>query len=167
MKALIAALCALLLTLFLHGITWRIAKPKGEYRGLLALCAIVFSVFLFLSTVAHISISPDSFDDWFSFALLFMATMAAYIVTYSAVQADSPSMRIVLKIDASEGRGLSRHELEKELNDEVLIAPRLHDLLVGKLATLEAERYVITTRGAILAKMHIFYRDLLKMEKGG
>jgi hypothetical protein len=90
------------------------------------------------------------------------------MVTYSAVQADSPSMMILLQIEHAGARGLPAEAILRLLDDAVVVLPRLQDLVTGRLATVDRhQRYVITARGGTLARLYIAYRALLKMEKGG
>jgi hypothetical protein len=99
--------------------------------------------------------------------MLYAAITVAYTITYSAVQADSPTMSILLAIEAAGPGGSMLERLMASLHDDVLVVPRLQDLVIGRLATVESGRYVITPTGARLARIYIFYRALLGMEKGG
>jgi len=51
--------------------------------------------------------------------------------------------------------------------DDVLVIPRLDDLVAGKLACLEPGRYLMRPRGALFAWIMASYRALLGMERGG
>ena len=64
-------------------------------------------------------------------------------------------------------RGLRRDEILQQVDDEMLIVPRLGDLVTSRLARLERGRYVIEPRGLLLAAVHTWYRRLLGMETGG
>ena len=118
-------------------------------------------------TTGAVGFLPQSGWDYWNFLMLYVALTLAYMITYSAVQADSPSMSILLMIDQAGGRGATAPELRSALNDQVLVVPRLNDLLVGRLAVLEKGRYTVTPNGSFLAGIYIAYRALLKMEKGG
>jgi hypothetical protein len=122
-----------------------------------------FNSFLY---VDWLWVLPQTFIDSFSFIMLYTALAVSYVTTYSAVQADSPSLTMLLKIEEGGSRGLARDELEAHLNDEVIIIPRLNDLVTGKLVIYDNRRYIIGPRGSMLAKSHILYRRLLRMEKG-
>jgi len=153
-------------------VVWRVRRP-GHYTALsvLSLVVLALSVATFHAlrtvTASGLGFLPQSGWDYWNFLMLYVALTLAYMITYSAVQADSPSMSILLMIDQAGGRGATAPELRSALNDQVLVVPRLNDLLVGRLAVLEKGRYTVTPNGSFLAGIYIAYRALLKMEKGG
>lgn len=173
MRVLVAALLAFILLLVAQVVVWRIWRPAGHYQALsllyLVVLAVSAGVFSILGPALPLSawIVPASLRDCVDFVMLFTAGTLAYMVTYSAVQADSPSMAILLQIEAAGAEGLGRSEITAALNDQVLVLPRLQDLVIGKLVAVHRERYVISARGALLARIYVSYRALLKMQKGG
>lgn len=171
MKGLLAAGLTFGLLVAAQFAVWRIVRPAGHYIALSLLSLVVLLVaaasLWALGAGAHVPVAPATLAEWVSFAMLYTAATLAYMVTYSAVQGDSPSMAILLRIDAAGPRGLSREEMIGILNDAVVVIPRLQDLVVGNLAVERAGRYVITSQGSLLARIYIGYRALLKMEKGG
>lgn len=171
MSALASALLAFALFLALQLALWRLWKPTWQYAVLpgvaLAVLVAATGVFHWLAPPSAGPFLPSSLFDYGNFVVLYAALVMAYFVTYPAVQADSPSMTIVLLVDRAGPSGLTRGQLAKELNNESLVLPRIADLVAGNLVRLERGRYVINPAGAILAKVHTSYRRLLKMEKGG
>lgn len=173
MRPLISALLAFSLLIVAHLAVWRIRRPAGQYVGLFSVCLVVLvaSVGSFYAlqsvTIGLAPLVPATAFDYLNFMMLYTALALAYIVTYSAVQADSPTMTILLRIEQAEPSGLTLEEMLDGLGNQVLVMPRLNDLATGKLVSLHRGRYVIGSRGALLAKTHSLYRVLLKMEKGG
>lgn len=174
MSGVLAAVLAFVLLLVAQFFVWRFVRPSGHYLPLLGLYVVALIVTLgaFRSLgdvpLAAAWLVPGTIRDAVNFITLYTAATMAYIVTYSAVQADSPSMMILLAVEQSGRAGLRRESMMTSLGDSVVVLPRLHDLVTGGLATIDAhQRYVITPRGAMLARLYIAYRVLLKMEKGG
>jgi len=172
-RSLVAGVLVFSFVIVSQLIVWRVRRPLGHYTALsaLSLAVLILSPGIFYSVQSMISGSvrflPITALDYWNFFVFYTALTLSYLVTYSAVQADSPTMTILLRIDQS---GLDGHTLEEimaELNDQVLVVPRLDDLVVGNLIELRGDRYAVTSRGALLAKIYIFYRALLKMERGG
>ena len=166
-------LFAFALSIVAQLVIWRIRRPAGQYAALSVLClaTLILSLGSFHAlrslTPGPARFLPATGLDYVNFAMLYVALVLAYMTTYSAVQADSPTMVILLKIEESGLRGPTLAEIAEELSDSLLIAPRLEDLVTGHLVTLRRGRYVIGPRGAVMAKTHILFRALLKMEKGG
>jgi hypothetical protein len=170
--SLVATAIAFALLLGGQVLVWRVIRPAGHYQALAALYVVALgltiAVFgLVASAPAAAWIVPAGLRQWAGFVLLYTAVTLAYMVTYSAVQADSPSMAVLLHIERAAPEGLRRDGLAAALDDRIVIVPRLEDLVTGELAAVTAGRYVITPRGAMLARLYVSYRRLLKMEKGG
>lgn len=163
MRPLIAAFAAFALLLLAQMVVWRLRRGSGNYGTLLALALGV----LVAGLAAFVGLGiGGGFDAWTA-TMLYGALVLAYTVTYSAVQADSPTMSVLFRIEASGDHGLSYDELASELDDAVLVIPRLEDLVAGGLAVRDGGRYTIAPAGALLARVYIVYRGILRMEKGG
>ena len=173
MRALIPALLAFSFLMAAHLVFWRVRRPTGHYAGLTALCLAVLVVsvgsFYIVESITPgwIKFIPVTSFDYFNFVILYTGLALSYVVTYSAVQADSPTMTILLRIERSEPKGLALQQILDQLSDQFLVIPRLDDLVTGGLVRLHQGRYIMGDRGAFLAKINILYRALLKMEKGG
>lgn len=173
MRSLVATLVAFVFLLGAQVIVWRVLRPAGHYLTLAALFVVALGLTIALVAVAApvpalaAWLVPTGFREWANFVLLTTAVTLAYMVTYSAVQADSPSMAMLLYIERAGADGLRHEDLAATLDDRVVIIPRLEDLVIGALAAVHGGRYVINGRGALLARLYIGYRSLLKMEKGG
>ena len=172
MRPIIGALLAFALLLVAQLVVWRIRRP-GHYTALSVLSLLTLAVSaatfhaLQRATFGALPFLPETALDFWNFLMLYVGVTLAYMITYSAVQADSPSMSILLLVDRAGVRGATAAELASKLNDDVVVVPRLHDLLIGRLARAERDRYTVTPNGSFLARIYITYRALLKMEKGG
>ena len=58
-------------------------------------------------------------------------------------------------------------KLEEITDDDLLLKPRIEDLLADKLIYLCADKYKLTARGVLTAGVFHFYRKLLNAPKGG
>jgi len=114
--------------------------------------------------VCSVSVSWTAF---LRIALFSGSVFAAYIVSYPAIEADSPSLLIALAVAKAGGNGVSQAELCARFDDANLIYPRLNDLLTDKMAVLEGGKYKITAKGVLLSRIFAAYRDILGAGKGG
>ncbi len=173
MRALAPALAVFLLALAAQVVVWRCRRPRGQYATLLGLyLGILLVAVAAFSTARPMApalsgVLPVTRFDYANFVVLYVALLLAYATTYSAVQADSPTMSILIRIEAAGAQGVSRADLLAGLTDELLVTPRLDDLVTGGLASRRAGRYVIAPRGALFAWAVASYRRLLGMERGG
>jgi len=145
----------------LHVLWWRISLPKRQTKTLLILMfAVLAAGLFFLRTQA-------AADELAHIALYVTSLILAYMITYSAVEADSPSLVIVLTLEKAGTRGLTEDELLALASDKVLIDPRLADLLTDKMAVLENNRYSLTGKGRFMAGLFETYRKIMGAGKGG
>ena len=161
------------LAFVIHFIVWKIQLPRRQTKVLL----LIFFSTLLLGTMGF-WFSPASFrvlglafpkslPEYIHISLYFIALTIAYIITYSAIEADSPTLVMVLRIDRSGSEGLKKETFEAEMSDDLLIKPRVRDLLVAKMTVLDGGIYRLTHKGKMFVKIFILYRKLLNAPKGG
>ena len=168
-----AAAGLFLLAFVSQAVIWRRRRPRAQYAGLVGLYLGAFAlataglVAARLGRAEALRALPLAPLDYATFALLYVGLVAAFGTTYSAVQADSPTMSVLLAIEATGGRGLGLAELLDRFTDRVLVHPRLDDLVRGGLARLRDGRYVIAPRGVLFARTFVLFRRLLGFGRGG
>ena len=168
-----AAAGLFLLAFAAQAVIWRRRRPRAQYTGLLGLYLGAFVLVTAGLVAARLACAeaaralPQAPLDYATFALLYVGLVLAFGTTYSAVQADSPTMSVLLAIEATGGRGLGLAELLDRFTDRVLVVPRLDDLVLGGLARLRDGRYVIAPRGVLFARTFVLFRRLLGFERGG
>ncbi|MEW6618875.1 MAG: hypothetical protein AB1422_05950 [bacterium] len=98
---------------------------------------------------------------------MYISLAFAYIVTYPAIEADSPSLVMIMSIAETEPKGLDKGLFEQKMNDEILVIPRIKDLINSGLAYKDKTRYRLTPKGILISKIFIKYRRLLRRDKKG
>ena len=169
MSALLTAVVAFLAFAIAHLVVWRLRRPRAEYATLggLWLAVLVVALTAAYRVLLWANLPPLAGVDHVNVLMLYTALALPYVTTYSAVQADSPAMSVLLRIDGAGRVGVTRDELRQDMNDQRLVVPRLEDLFQAGLARRDGERCVIGPRGALMAAVHTRFRALLRMEKGG
>ena len=99
--------------------------------------------------------------------LLALALAAAYVMTYPAIEVESPTLVMIEAITRRGAEGLPRELLFEQLNDAVLVAPRIRDLVAEGWAEEHDGRLQLTAPGRRLVRMFILWRRLLGAEQGG
>ena len=156
-----------------HVVWWRIRLPKRQIKSLLLIFFAFLCVGSFILRKYALKISifglhpPSDVSDVFQLATYFISLTLAYMITYSAIEADSPSLLIVQEIFDAGKSGLGKEMLRLNMNDSVLVEPRINDLLVDKMVEMHGKKYHLTKKGLILARIFKFYRDLMRADKGG
>lgn len=89
------------------------------------------------------------------------------MITYSAIEADSPSLVMIRAVAKAGSGGLNKKEFEKTMNDDLLVIPRVRDLLNDKMAYIDGEKYRLTPKGFLFARLFVLSRKILNAPKGG
>ena len=141
----------------IHFALWRIRIPHRQTRALL----LIFLGVLFFAAIIY----PGSFPSLVTIGFVHLSAMAAYIITYSAVEVDSPSL-LIIKLVAGNS-SLTEAELHRTLGSEVLVLPRIADLVRDGHLTFSEGKYHLTNKGRGLASIFIKMRSVLGAAKGG
>ena len=172
MAVLIWGIFSFLLAFFLHLLVWRTRLPKRQARTMLI---IFFGVFpaIFLGAIWLGIKNPTSswflhsFSEYIHTAFLHLVLTLAYLNTYPALEADSPSLVVTGTIFQAGRDGLAKDIFQESMTDDILLVPRLKDLLLDEMAFMEGEKYRLTSKGIWLARIFSFYRHLIRAPKGG
>jgi hypothetical protein len=156
-----------------HVILWRIHLPKRQAKVVL----FIFSGFLccgsllFLKYGAELSVfglhPPSDLVGFLPFWLYYISLTLAYMITYSAVEVDSPSLIVITRIAEAGRPGLTQEGLDHLMDDEILVEPRLKDLLTDKMAVIHEGKYRLSKKGMMIAQLFRLYRTVLRANKGG
>jgi hypothetical protein len=157
-----------------HYLIWKIHIPKRQVQSLL----ILFPAFMILAFLAfHLFLGGYEGDgnlfslslvDYIHGCLLFAVLFAAYIVTYPAIEVDSPSLVIITNVAGVGPTGIAKELLEQKLTNELLVKPRIEDLVTEKMIfTGQDGKYRLTAKGYWFILPFSFYRNLIRAGKGG
>ncbi len=170
MAALVWGVALVGLAFLVHVAWWRLCLPRRQTRALLL-------IFLGCGAGALLGLRllgprdgvpwPRTAADYVQIGLLVLAFAAAYVITYSAVEADSPTLVLVRVIAAAGPEGLPEADLYEKASDDVLVTPRVADLVRDGMLQLDGGRYHLTGKGRRFVRIFICYRWLLGAGKGG
>lgn len=162
-----------LLAFTLHIIIWKIRIPHRQtkvivliFLGVLA-CSLGAAFVLSQAAPGWQPFLPGNIFEYCHITLFETSCLLAYIITYSALEAESPTLAMVKKILAAGPRGLDKNSFDQSMTTALLVIPRCQDLLRDKLATLNSDRYKLTPKGKLITKLVIHYRHLMGAETGG
>lgn len=173
MLILIFTLSLFCIALLLHLIIWKIKVPNRELKVLFQvfLAVLVLGIMslwiLSIIILDFYSIGAKNFMTYLHISLSYITLMMAYIGNYPAIQVDSPTILIIMNIANAGPQGLSEDSLNRSMNDDFLIKPRIVDLLRARMIHKLNDKYTITKKGIIFIKPFVFYRKILNSHKGG
>ena len=173
MKILLLSLILFFTAFILQLIVWKIRIPKRQTKVLLVIFfGILFTGLLALKVSPYLIpglgiYAPKYSLEYLHISISFISLTLAYMITYSAIEADSPSLVMIRAVAKAGSGGLDKKEFEKTMNDDLLVIPRVRDLLNDKMAYMEGDKYRLTPKGVMFARLFVFYRNLLNAPKGG
>lgn len=173
MPVLIWGTAIVALAFSLHVAIWRVRRPARQTRALVVLFVACLVVGLGAARVwAHAGHGsplwcPTGWAQYVHVALFVVAMMLAYVITYSAIEADSPSLVMVVAVLDAGPDGLDANDLQRVLSDDVLIRPRVRDLVRDHMVVLDRDVYRLTPKGRRFVRIFILFRALLGAPKGG
>lgn len=173
MSVLLYEAVILFLALLIHFVIWKIHLPEKNHT--IVLLRVFFWVFIcgigFFEIAPDVSIlginPPSGLKEILQLFLLHSSLTLAYIISYSAVEVDSPSLYMVLTIEKAASSGLNKEKLYALMNDAYLVEPRIKDLVEDKMISNERGVYKLTPKGVMLANLFITVRKILDLPKGG
>lgn len=158
---------------FVHLVLWKIRLPKRQTKVILQIFFAVLTVGIIVlcnlpdNPVFWEITPPVSFAEYIQISLLFISLTLAYMITYSALEADSPSLVIVTTIANAGPNGLDKKCFDELMNDNILVKPRIRDLLLNKMAKMDGDKYVLTPKGVLFARIFIIYRKIINVSRKG
>lgn len=173
MKILFSGFLLFLIGFLLHIILWKVYLPKNQNKTLIRIFFYTLFVYSITSCIAAIHlrfnpvILPVHFSEYLHICLLYVCLSLSYLVFYSVIESDSPTITMILNINKTGRSGLSSQELAEFMSIDLLIKPRIEDLLRDKMIEKNHDKYRLTKTGYCFASIFKFYRMLLNAQKGG
>jgi len=172
MRPLLWGIACVAISFAIHIILWRWRLPERHTRILLILflappfalagCSLI--VGRHYAAALRLLVAPA---ECFEVVLFDIAFALAYIITYSAIEADSPSLVLTTAIADAGPAGALESDLVKLASDDVLIRPRIADLLRDQLVISHDAGFAITAKGRRLVRIILLARSLMGAGKGG
>ena len=173
MKILIWGIFLPFFAFLLHLVVWRIRLPYKQTRTLVLIFYGIFLVWVLSSRVAlalNVGLSqyfPDALAGYAHIFLLFNFLTFVYIGFYCLLEVDSPSLLIVRTIRDAGNLGVEKTELYRLLGDDILVKPRMQDLIRDNMAILHNGKYIITPKGSAMVRFLLFHRKLIGVDQKG
>lgn len=173
MAVLIYSLGLFLTAFGFHCVVWKIRLPKNHsgalvviFSGILAAGIGVLKFFEGGMGEMGLPVLAGP-GDYFQVVAAYVSVTLAYVVTYSGIEVDSPSLVMVLEIHRAGAQGLGEMHFHQTMDNSTLVLPRVNDLIKGRLAVLEQGNYQLTFKGRMIAGLFSLYRKILGREEFG
>lgn len=151
----------------LHIVIWRIHTPWVSSAILVLLFLALPSAGAVAAVAAGTSIMGLRGIQLIAVLFLHCSLALAYIASYPAIRAVSPSLDILLMIEASPAGRMTEDELREGFARKRLVGARIDDLKAYRFVQESAEGYRLTPPAVLIVLIFSAYRRLLGMPAGG
>jgi hypothetical protein len=160
---------ALFTAVFLvHWLLWRVWRPRRQILALLFLFfGLLPGVLLLFWGFPEWEFWPRNPWEWLHALLFYVAVSLAYIVVFSALEQDSPSLTVVVFVADAGQRGRTQDELYKLIDLDFIVGERFEAMLHGKMIEQVGDVYRLTPKGLFWARLFWLFRKMFKLELGG
>lgn len=164
MDFLITTVLLYIAALLVHLVVWRIKLPKYHTRALLRIFA---GVGLFgLSILRCRGLSSAA---CFEIGAFYLSLALCYVITYSALEGDSPTLSLIQMLSQSGKSGVSAVDVDAFLAARPFIRARLAALRTDALVAVDEDgKYRITGRPPKLFQLVLTFRKIFgRIQTGG
>jgi hypothetical protein len=172
MSILVYGILLFTAALLIHLIIWRVHLPKKQTNTLLVIFSLVIvlgvlAIFRYPGLIRWSIFSFRNIFEIFQLSLLYTTISVAYILSYPAIEVDSPTLIIIKAVFATGAAGLEKSSLEKLANNDLLILPRVRDMVFDRMVYVKDGKYKLMPKGLIMAKLFSCYRNIIGGGHGG
>lgn len=168
MAVFLTAIGLFTISFAVHVLVWRWRLPRHHTRSLIAIftvsplaAAITFGIVHGSSgwPLVHLGDLPG-------IGLFYCGAMGCYMILYTAVEEDSPSLLIMNALQTASSRGCSRGELALLVTEDRLVRPRLDALKRDGLVEAQSDGNRLTPRGRQVASLSTMLARIFHLDEG-
>ena len=144
-----------------HLFWWRVSLPRRQRAALLVLF-LLGSLVLAPAVgfvLGEFGVEPLSWIQWLNVTLAIVAFTLAYVVTYSALEADSPTLSLVRHIAAAGAGGVGEEELATFMASRPFVGARLSALLEDGMIHEREGRIHLADHPYTLFRLVLLHRE--------
>jgi len=163
MRVFLVSTALLALAWVIHLVIWRVRLPRRHIATLLVVFAAVFAGWL----VAGLS-TAISCVEHFQIAMLYGSAALSYVITYSAIEGDSPTLSLMQALAKMGDEGLSDSSLDAFVAQRPFVKARIAALIQSGLVREENGSYVLDGKPSLFFRLILGFRKLYgPIAKGG
>ncbi len=165
MAPLILAVTVWLSGFVIHLTLWRWRLPAAQLRALLAIFLSVFvaACLLLISGVLSLDFSPEGgkLVGFLYFAMSYWAASLCYVITYSAMEGDSPTLSLTRHLHRKGAAGISHEEVEEFFRQRPFVGARVKALVTDNIFMEESGGYRLASGRYLFFRLILAYRRVV------
>lgn len=149
--------------LVVHLVLWRIRMPRHHTSALLVIFAVVF-----LLAIPVLLTAVPMWPDRMRMALLYLGASLCYVITYSAIEGDSPTLSLMRLLDRNGAGGMPKADVDHFLAERPFVKARLAALILSGHVREEGGHYRLAGPPSLPFRVILGFRKLYgPIAKGG
>ena len=164
MSPLILATSTWFLAFVLHLTLWRWRLPKNQLKALLVVFAVVWAVAAFSVLASFVglgSLAAGWLVDFLYFCLIYWSAAFCYVITYSAMEGDSPTLSLTRHLHRRGEKGVSHEEVEEFFRQRPFVGARVKALVTDNIFMEESGGYRLASGKYLFFRLILGYRRVV------
>ena len=160
MEIFLSAACLFLIGTGIHIFWWRFRLPSSQTLTLLKIYSTTFLTWIALWAMGQKFFWITSRSDLIQCALLYGSVILAYIVTYSAIEAESPTLTIMMIVHEGPASGTQIEQIYSYVERHPFLHARLEGLIISGAVVIENDQIKLGRLPSLPIRLVMEYRTL-------
>jgi small-conductance mechanosensitive channel len=164
MSSLFLAAGALFLAWIVHLAIWRWRLPRAQLKALLVIFAVVWALAalsVLTGFVGAWSFAAGWFVGFLYFCLIYWSAAFCYVITYSAMEGDSPTLSLTRHLHRRGDEGVSHEEIEEFFRQRPFVGARVKALITDNIFIEEQSGYRLSPGRYLFFRLILGYRRIV------
>ena len=164
MSSLFLAAGALFLAWIVHLAIWRWRLPRAQLKALLVIFAVVWALAalsVLTGFVGAWSFAAGWFVGFLYFCLIYWSAAFCYVITYSAMDGDSPTLSLTRPLHRRGDEGVSHEEIEEFFRQRPFVGARVKALITDNIFIEEQSGYRLSPGRYLFFRLILGYRRIV------
>ena len=164
MSSLLLAAGALFIAWIVHLAIWRWRFPKAQLKALLVVFAVVWAIATLsvLAGFVGVGSSPAGWLVGFLyFCLIYWSAALCYVITYSAMEGDSPTLSLTRHLHRRGEEGVSHEEIDEFFRQRPFVGARVKALVTENVFIEEQSGYRLSPGRYVFFRVILGYRRIV------
>ena len=164
MSSLFLAAGALFLAWIVHLAIWRWRLPRAQLKALLVIFAVVWALAalsVLTGFVGAWSFAAGWFVGFLYFCLIYWSAAFCYVITYSAMEGDSPTLSLTRHLHRKGEEGVSHQEIEDFFRQRPFVGARVRALVTDNVFLEESGGYRLASGKYLFFRLILGYRRVV------
>jgi len=155
---------ALLAAWIIHLAIWRWRLPQAQLKALLVIFAVVWVPTALLVLADFVGV--DSYKDgglagFLYFCLIYWSAAFCYVITYSAMEGDSPTLSLTRHLHRRGDAGVSHEEIEEFFRQRPFVGARVKALITDNIFIEQQGGYRLSPGRYLFFRVILGYRRIV------